>query len=111
MAAKMMAEAPEATAQAIMAWVNMTEPDESPLFSKVPQIVGPENRKEPFAEWSPLETLWEQHHQIIAIDSSGCPLAEVLSFTQLTSFHITELEMDTTDTSLSAIPQHVWLVT
>jgi hypothetical protein len=54
---------------------------------------------------SPLATLWEQHHQILAIGSIGCPLAEALNLTQLTSFHITELESNTTDTIIST---HKW---
>jgi hypothetical protein len=44
----------------------------------------------------------------MAIDIIGCPLAEALNLTQLTLVHVTELETDTTETSLSTALQREW---
>jgi hypothetical protein len=41
--------------------------------------------------------------------SIGCLQAEALNLTQLTSFHITKLETDTTNASLSTTFQREWL--
>jgi hypothetical protein len=107
-AAKMATGAPEATTQVSAAWLQSPEPDAGLSFSNTPVIlVGPHNLHN-VSEWSPLATLWEQHRQILAIDSIDCPLTEALNLTHLTSFHITELETDTTDTSLSTILQQEW---
>jgi hypothetical protein len=100
-AAKMATDAPEATTQVSTAWLNTLDPDAGLPFSNTPiNLVRPHNHQN-VSEWSPLATRWEQHRQIIAIDSTGCPLAEALNLAKLASFHITELETDTNDTSLS----------
>ena len=76
-------------------------PDTSLPFSNTPiHLVRPSNHQN-VSEWAPLASLWEQHRQILAGDTIGCPLAEALNPTQLTSVHITELETDTSETSLS----------
>ncbi len=107
-AATMTSSAPEATVQVSTAWVNHPRSETSLPFSNTPiHLVGPRNHQD-VSEWSPLATLWEQHRQILAIDTIGCPLAEALNLTQLTSVHITELETDTTSTSLSTTLQREW---
>ena len=101
--------APEATTQVSTVVVNEARPEqEGRPFSNTPiHFVGPDNSTE-VSEWAPLVMLWEQHRQILTIDSIGCPLAESLNLTQLTSFHITELETDATKASLSATLQQEW---
>jgi hypothetical protein len=107
-AATMASSAPEATVQVSTAWVNHPRSETSLPFSNTPiHFVGPCNHQD-VSEWSPLTTLWEQHRQILAIDTISCPLAEALNLTQLTSVHITELETDTTMTSLSPTLQREW---
>jgi hypothetical protein len=105
----MATDAAAATAQVSTTWWTTPEQDAGLPFSNTPiHLVGPHNHHN-VSEWSPLESLWEQHRQILAIDSIGCPLAaKVLNLTQLTSFHITELETDSTDTSISTLLQHEW---
>jgi hypothetical protein len=104
-AATMTSSALEATVQVSMAWVNHLRSETSLPFSNTPiHLVGPRNHQD-VSEWSPLATLWEQHRQILANDTIGCPLAEALNLTQLTLVHITELETDTTTTSLSTTLQ------
>jgi hypothetical protein len=94
-----------AAAQVTTAWLTSPELDAGLPFSNTPiHLVGPNNNQK-VSELSPLATLWEQQHQILAI---GCPLAEALNLTQLTSFHITKLESNTTDTSISTLLQHKW---
>ena len=107
-AAKMATEAPTETIQVSTAWLNTPRLATGLPFSNTPiHLVGPDNHQN-VSEWSPLATLWEQHRQILAIDSIGCPLEEALNLTQLTSFHITELETDTTATSISTALQQKW---
>jgi hypothetical protein len=107
-AATMATNAAAATAQVSRAWLMTPEPDAGLPFSNTPiHLVGPHNHQNVSA-WSPLATLWEQHRQILAIDSIGCPLAEALNLTQLTSFHITKLETGSTATSISTLLQHEW---
>jgi hypothetical protein len=107
-AATMATDAAVATAQVSTVWLTTPETDAGLPFSNTPiHLVGPHNHQN-VSEWSPLATLWEQHRQILAIDSIGCPLAEALNLTQLTSFHITELETDSTATSISTLLQHEW---
>jgi hypothetical protein len=90
------------------AWANHPEPDTSlPFFNTPIHLSGPNNHQN-VSEWFPLASLWEQHRQILAIDTIGCPLAEALNLTQLTLVHITELEIDTTETSLSTTLQQHW---
>jgi hypothetical protein len=107
-AATMTSSTPEATAQVSTAWVDRPGSDMSLPFSNTPiHLVGPRNHQN-ISEWSPLATLGEQHWQILAIDIIGCPLAVALNLTQLTLVHVTELETDTTDTSLSTALQREW---
>ena len=92
----------------MMAWGSTAEADTVPPFSNVPiQVVGPVNSNE-ITDWSPLTTILEHHHQILAIDTIGCPLPEALNLTQVKAFHIIELESDASDASLSANLQQVW---
>jgi hypothetical protein len=107
-AAIMASSAPQATVQVSTAWVNHPGSDTSVPFSNTPiHLVGPHNHQD-VSKWSPLATLWEQHRQILAIDTISCPLAEALNLTQLTLVHITKLETNTTKTSLSTTLQRQW---
>jgi hypothetical protein len=74
-AAKMAIGAPKATPQGSTALVNKAKPKEGTPSSNAPiHLVGPDNNTE-VSEWAPLEIMWEQHRQILTIDSIGCPLA------------------------------------